>query len=36
MNRNQLIHGHLGIDNDILWNIVYEKTPELHAQRLEI
>lgn len=27
--RNQLIHGYLGIDNDILWNIVSENIPEL-------
>lgn len=36
MNRNQLIHGYLGIDNDILWNIISENIPELHAQLLEI
>ena len=29
--RNQLIHGYLGIDNDILWNIVTENVPELLA-----
>jgi uncharacterized protein with HEPN domain len=34
--RNQLIHGYLGIDNDILWDIVSENIPELHAQLLEI
>ncbi|HQS43065.1 MAG TPA: DUF86 domain-containing protein [Methylotenera sp.] len=22
--RNQLIHGYLGIDNDILWNIIHQ------------
>lgn len=27
--RNQLIHGYLGIDNDILWNIVSADIPEL-------
>jgi len=27
--RNQLIHGYLGIDNDILWNIITENIPEL-------
>ena len=27
--RNQLIHGYLGIDNDILWNIIKEDIPEL-------
>jgi len=30
--RNQLIHGYLGIDNDILWNIVSENIPELLSQ----
>lgn len=27
--RNRLIHGYLGIDNDILWSIVQEDTPRL-------
>ena len=27
--RNQLIHSYLGIDNDILWNIVSADIPEL-------
>lgn len=27
--RNQLIHGYLGIDNDILWDIVANNIPEL-------
>lgn len=30
--RNQLIHGYLGIDNDILWNIVSENIPALLTQ----
>jgi len=34
--RNQLIHGYLGIDNDILWNIVAENIPELLAQLQKI
>jgi uncharacterized protein with HEPN domain len=34
--RNQLIHGYLGIDNDILWNIVSENIPELYTQLQEI
>jgi uncharacterized protein with HEPN domain len=27
--RNRLIHGYLGIDNDILWSIIQNDTPEL-------
>ena len=27
--RNQLIHGYLGIDNDILWNIIQVDIPAL-------
>lgn len=27
--RNQLIHGYLGIDNDVLWSIVQEDIPSL-------
>ncbi|MDK9724207.1 MAG: DUF86 domain-containing protein [Sterolibacteriaceae bacterium MAG5] len=27
--RNRLIHGYLGIDNDILWSIVHDDTPLL-------
>ena len=27
--RNQLIHGYLGIDNDILWNIIQKDIPAL-------
>merc|ERR1712000_158349 len=27
--RNQLIHGYLGIDNDILWNIISTDIPNL-------
>jgi uncharacterized protein with HEPN domain len=27
--RNRLIHGYLGIDNDTLWSIIREDTPEL-------
>jgi uncharacterized protein with HEPN domain len=27
--RNRLIHGYLGIDNDILWNIIESDTPKL-------
>tara|TARA_B100000287_G_scaffold405394_1_gene428948 strand:- start:810 stop:1139 length:330 start_codon:yes stop_codon:yes gene_type:complete len=27
--RNQLIHGYLGIDNDILWNIISTDIPDL-------
>ena len=34
--RNQLIHGYLGIDNDILWNIVSENIPELHVLLIKI
>jgi len=27
--RNRLIHGYLGIDNDILWSIINDDIPEL-------
>lgn len=27
--RNRLIHGYLGIDNDIVWNIVKDEMPSL-------
>ncbi len=27
--RNQLIHGYLGIDNDILWSIIHDDIPDL-------
>jgi uncharacterized protein with HEPN domain len=30
--RNRLIHGYLGIDNDILWSIVEKDMPALLAQ----
>ena len=30
--RNRLIHGYLGIDNDILWNIINVDTPLLLSQ----
>lgn len=30
--RNQLIHGYLGLDNDILWNIVQADVPVLLHQ----
>ncbi len=27
--RNQIIHGYLGIDNDIIWSIITDEIPEL-------
>jgi uncharacterized protein with HEPN domain len=30
--RNRLIHGYLGIDNDTLWSIIEQDTPQLLAQ----
>ena len=30
--RNRLIHGYLGIDNDILWSIIKTDIPELLTQ----
>ncbi len=30
--RNQLIHGYLGLDNDILWSIVQTDVPALLHQ----
>ena len=29
--RNQLIHGYLGIDDDVLWSIVQTDIPDLLA-----
>lgn len=29
--RNRLIHGYLGIDNDILWSIIQDDIPSLLA-----
>jgi uncharacterized protein with HEPN domain len=34
--RNQLIHGYLGIDNDILWSIIEKNIPALLTQLQEI
>ena len=34
--RNRLIHGYLGIDNDILWNIVQSDIPALLPQLHEL
>ena len=30
--RNRLIHGYLGIDNDVLWSIIQDDVPELLGQ----
>lgn len=30
--RNRLIHGYLGIDNDVLWTIIQDDVPPLLAQ----
>jgi len=30
--RNRLIHGYLGIDNDVLWSIIQDDVPELLDQ----
>lgn len=27
--RNRLIHGYLGIDNDVLWSIIHDDIPQL-------
>ena len=34
--RNQLIHGYLGIDNDILWNIIKQDIPALIPELEEL
>lgn len=34
--RNRLIHGYLGIDDDILWSIVREEIPTLLTQLREM
>jgi uncharacterized protein with HEPN domain len=34
--RNRLIHGYLGIDNDLLWSIVCEDIPALHHALLQL
>ena len=30
--RNQLIHGYLGVDLDVVWNVVQEELPSLIDQ----
>jgi uncharacterized protein with HEPN domain len=30
--RNRLIHGYLGLDNDIIWDIIQNEIPELIVQ----
>ena len=30
--RNRIIHGYLGIDNDIIWSIITDEIPELLKQ----
>ncbi|MGH7249135.1 MAG: HepT-like ribonuclease domain-containing protein, partial [Pseudomonadota bacterium] len=30
--RNRLIHGYLGIDDDVLWTIIQDDIPSLLAQ----
>lgn len=34
--RNRLIHGYLGIDNDVLWSIVQSDIPQLLRQLLDL
>ena len=34
--RNRLIHGYLGIDNDILWSIICDDTPALLQQLISL
>ena len=34
--RNRLIHGYLGIDNDVLWSIVQSDIPQLLQQLRQI
>ncbi|HIJ62288.1 MAG TPA: DUF86 domain-containing protein [Rhodospirillaceae bacterium] len=34
--RNRLIHGYLGIDNDVLWSFVQDDIPVLLARLLEM
>ena len=34
--RNRLIHGYLGIDNDILWSIIEQDIPALLPQLLSL
>lgn len=34
--RNRLIHGYLGLDDDIVWSIVRENIPALLAQLREM
>ncbi len=34
--RNQLIHGYLGIDNDILWSIICDDIPVLLMHLIEL
>ena len=34
--RNRLIHGYFGIDYDIVWDVVFNKIPQLNQQITEI
>ena len=34
--RNILVHGYLGIDDDILWDLIQRRIPELKRQLLEM
>jgi uncharacterized protein with HEPN domain len=34
--RNRLIHGYLGIDNDVLWSIIQDDIPPLLARLLKM
>lgn len=34
--RNILVHGYLGVDDDILWDLIQHRIPELKRQLLEI
>jgi uncharacterized protein with HEPN domain len=34
--RNQLIHGYLGIDNDILWSIIQDDIPNLMKELVKL
>lgn len=34
--RNILVHGYLGVDDDILWDVIRHRVPELKRQLLEL
>ena len=34
--RNRLIHGHIGVDFELVWDVVQHRVPELRGQIAQI